>query len=102
MDPSPALKTYVLDKLQRLEKYMVKPEEIHVIMDVEKIRHQVEITVWQKGDRITGKEVSEDMYSSIDIVADKLERQLKKYKEKLKYHRDQIPIHDLPEPVVKE
>jgi len=78
MDPSPALKQYVVDKLEKLEKYMVKPEEIHVIMDVEKIRHSIEIVILANGSRITGKEVSEDMYSSIDLVADKDKHILKK------------------------
>ena len=83
IDSSENLKTYVSDKLDRFDKYLYNPAEANVVLSVEKFRHIAEINI--KGDRlnINGKEETEDMYSAIDMVLDKLESQIKKSKEKL-------------------
>jgi len=83
IDSSENLRTYVSDKLDRFDKYLYNPAEASVVLSVEKFRHIAEINI--KGDRlnINGKEETEDMYAAIDMVLDKLEKQIKKSKEKL-------------------
>ena len=87
IDPSDQLKDYVTSKLDRKDKLLDNPAEAQVVLSVEKIRHYTEIRL--KGDRlnIVCREKASDMYSSIDLALDKLEKQLKKQKEKIKNHR---------------
>ena len=80
IDPSDPLKAYVQEKFDRLDKMLDKPAEAHVVLSVEKIRHIVEINLSCDGLRIHGKEASENMYASIDTLADKLKLQVKKTK----------------------
>jgi len=82
LDSSDNLRSYVSDKLDRFDKYLYNPAEASVVLSVEKFRHIAEINI--NGDRlnINGKEETEDMYSAIDMVLDKLEAQIKKNKEK--------------------
>ena len=87
IDPSDNLKSYVGDKLNRFDKYLDNPAEASVVLAVEKFRHIAEINI--SGDRLTinGKEETVDMYSAIDMVLDKLEKQIKKNKEKIRERR---------------
>jgi putative sigma-54 modulation protein len=87
LDPSENLKSYVGEKLDRFDKYLYNPAEANVVLSVEKFRHMAEINI--TGDRlyINGKEETDDMYSAIDIVLDKLEKQIKKNKQKNRKHR---------------
>ena len=87
IDPSENLKSYVGEKLDRFDKYLYNPAEANVVLSVEKFRHMAEINII--GDRLNiyGKEVTGDMYSAIDIALDKLEKQIKKNKEKIRKHR---------------
>ena len=87
IDTSDHLKSYVQDKLNRLDKFLDNPAEANVVLSVQKFRHIAEVNI--NGDRLTviGKEETEDMYSAIDMVLDKLESQIKKNKEKNREHR---------------
>ena len=87
LDPSEPLKAYVGEKLNRFDKYLYNPAEANVVLSVEKFRHMAEINII--GDRlnINGKEETDDMYSAIDMVLDKLEKQIKKNKQKIRKHR---------------
>ena len=87
LDPSDHLKTYVGDKLNRLDKFLDNPAEASVVLSVEKFRHIAEINI--TGDRLSiiGKEETNDMYSAIDMVLDKLEKQIKKSKQKIRERR---------------
>jgi len=87
LDSSEHLKAYVGDKLNRFDKYLYNPAEANVVLSVEKFRHTAEINI--NGDRlsINGKEETDDMYSAIDMVLDKLEKQIKKNKQKIRKHR---------------
>ena len=87
LDPSDNLKSYVGDKLDRFDKFLDNPAEANVVLAVEKFRHIAEINI--SGDRlsINGKEETVDMYSAIDMVLDKLEKQIKKNKEKIRERR---------------
>ena len=77
------LKAAVEDKLNKLEKYFTPDTEVNVTMSVEKERHKDEVTIHIKGSYIRSEQVSSDMYVSIDLVEEVIERQLKKYRTKL-------------------
>ena len=87
INSSDHLKSYVMDKLDRFDRLLDNPAEANVVLKVEKFRHIAEISM--SGDRmnINGKEETEDMYSAIDMVLDKLEKQIKKGKEKVRERR---------------
>ena len=77
------LKSAVEDKIGKLEKYFTPETEVHVTLSVEKDRQKIEVTIPVKGNIIRSEQVSNDMYVSIDLVEEIIERQLKKYKTKL-------------------
>ena len=77
------LKAAVGDKLNKLEKYFTPETEVHVTLSVEKERQKIEVTIPVKGNIIRSEQVSSDMYVSIDLVEEVIERQLKKYKNKI-------------------
>jgi putative sigma-54 modulation protein len=88
MEQSDALKSYVEEKLDRVSKYIDGPINAQVYFAVEKkIRHIVEIVITAKGISTKASEATNDMYAAIDAVIDKIERQLKRYKEKIKAHK---------------
>ena len=71
------------DKLNKLEKYFTPDTDVYVTLSVEKERQKVEVTIPVKGNYIRSEQVSDDMYVSIDLVEEVIERQLKKYRTKL-------------------
>jgi putative sigma-54 modulation protein len=87
LDSSDTLRSYVQEKLDRFDRLLDNPAEANVVLSVEKFRHMAEINII--GDRLTinGKEETIDMYSAIDMVLDKLEKQIKKNKEKIRERR---------------
>jgi putative sigma-54 modulation protein len=88
MDASDSLKSYVEEKLTRVKKYIEEPIDAQVVLSVEKkIRHKAEVAITAKGITIKGSEETNDMYAAIDAMVDKIERQLKRYKEKIKNHK---------------
>ena len=80
---TPGLQKAAEDKLGKLEKYFQPDTEAIVTMSVEKERQQIEVTIPVKGRIIRAEQVSSDMYTSIDLVQETIERQLKKYKTNL-------------------
>lgn len=83
IDVTDALRGAVEDKLSKLEKYFTSETEVHVTLSVEKDRQKIEVTIPVKGNIIRSEQVSSDMYVSIDLVEEIIERQLKKYKNKI-------------------
>jgi len=83
IDVTAGLKAAVEDKIGKLEKYFTPETEVHATLSVEKERQKIEITIPMKGNIIRSEQVSSDMYVSIDLVEEIIERQLKKYKNKL-------------------
>lgn len=83
IEVTPGLKSAVEDKIGKLEKYFTPQTEVHVTLSVEKDRQKIEVTIPVKGSIIRSEQVSNDMYVSIDLVEEIIERQLKKYKNKL-------------------
>lgn len=83
IEVTPGLKDAVQDKLGKLERYFTPNTEIHVTLSVEKERQKIEVTIPVKGNIIRSEQVSSDMYVSIDLVEEIIERQLRKYKNKI-------------------
>lgn len=88
MEASEPVRAYLEEKVSRIKKYIEEPIDAQAVLSVsKKIRHSAEVTIVAKGITIKGSEETNDMYAAIDAVVDKLERQLKRYKEKLKNHK---------------
>lgn len=87
LEITPALKTYAEKKLKRFDRYLSNIAEAIVTITVEKYRHKVEVLMKANGVLIQAEGITGDVYSSIDEVTEKLERQVKRYKEKLVSHR---------------
>ena len=83
IDVTEGLRSAVEDKIGKLERYFNSETEVHVTLSVEKERQKIEVTIPVKGSIIRSEQVSNDMYVSIDLVEEIIERQLKKYKNKL-------------------
>ena len=83
IDITEGLKSAVQEKLGKLERYFTPETEIHVTLSVEKDRQKIEVTIPVKGNIIRSEQVSSDMYVSIDLVEEVIERQLRKYKTKI-------------------
>lgn len=83
VEVSPALRAYAEEKIARLERYVDKIVDAHLILTIEKYRHIAEVTLHANGITIRGEEESGDMYSSLDLVIDKIERQVRRYKERI-------------------
>jgi len=81
-----SLRAYVNEKVGRLEKHFEKVTDAHVILSVEKQYQKAEATIHVKGNKIFAHAENEDMYAAIDSLADKLDRQIIKHKEKTKKH----------------
>lgn len=85
---TPALRSFTEEKFDRLERHFDKITAINVIFDVEKLRQIAEATVLVTKGELHACSESEDLYTAIDILVDKLDRQLIKHKEKKRNHRD--------------
>lgn len=83
IDVTPGLKEAVEDKLGKLDKYFNPDTQANITLSVEKDRQKIEVTIPVKGSIIRSEQVSNDMYVSIDLVEEVIERQLKKYKTKI-------------------
>jgi len=90
---SDSLKEYAQDKVERIHKYLDRAGEAHVVLSLERHLHHADITIQSGAWLLRGREKSEDMYASIDLAMDKIERQLRRYKEKLKTHHGRERVH---------
>lgn len=88
IDVTPALKGYVSSKLKRLERNFDRVTSTNVVLSVEKTRQKAEATVHVSCGSLHTDAVEDDMYAAIDALADKLDRQIKRHKEKLTNHHE--------------
>lgn len=86
-----SLRNYVNEKLARIERHFDKVTDIHVILELEKLNHKAEATVHVRGHTLFAESVEDDMYAAIDALVDKLDRQVKKHKEKITNHLHHKP-----------
>ena len=87
LDMTDSLQNYVESKFEKLERHFDHVTNVHVILSVEKLRQKAEATLHISGADIFADCTDEDMYAAIDALIDKLDRQVKKHKEKLTDHR---------------
>ena len=92
LDITEGLRSAVEEKIGKLERYFTDSTEVHVTLSTEKKKKKIEITIPMKGSIIRAEEVSSDMYVSIDLVEEVIERQLRKYKNKL-IDKEQNAVH---------
>ena len=83
-------KEYVDDRLKKMKKYIDRPVEAHVVLSVEKFRNVAEVNLMADGLNVNAKEESKDMHLAIDNAIEKIERQLKKHKEKIRGHNTNL------------
>ncbi len=87
LDITESLRTFVLEKFDRIERHLEEISNVHVILQVEKNRQTAEATMSVSGGELFAKTESEDMYAAIDSLVDKLDRQAIKHKEKMNRHK---------------
>lgn len=86
-EPIESLRSYAVEKVSKIKKYLDSPLEAHIVLSVEKFRHQADVTLSVNGTMIKGVEETGDMYSAIDQVIDKIEKQVKRHLSKIRNHR---------------
>ncbi|MGB5427955.1 MAG: ribosome-associated translation inhibitor RaiA [Gammaproteobacteria bacterium] len=86
VDLTDPLREYVNSKMDRLERHFDHVTDTHVVLSVEKLRHKAEATMHISGGKIFADAEQENMYAAIDSLVDKLDRQVKKHKEKMTDH----------------
>ena len=87
VDVTPALRAYTTEKMQKLARHFDQVNSIHVILNVEKLQQQAEATVNAAGRTLFATQTATDMYASIDGLVDKLDRQVRRYKDRLTNHQ---------------
>ena len=87
MEPTESLRLYAVEKLSKIKKYLDSPLEAHVVLEVEKFRHMADVTLSVDGTWVKAVEETGDMYSAIDQVMDKIEKQVKRHLSKIKERR---------------
>jgi putative sigma-54 modulation protein len=88
MEPTESLKAYARERMERIRKFLPDPIACHVVLSTERHNHRIDVTFQlHNGLSITGHEITENMYSSIDLCIAKIERQVRKYKGKLEGQR---------------
>jgi len=90
LEQNDALRNHAKEKVTRIEKYISNINEVHVLLSMEKRSYIAEVIVLLNKAKLTAKQVDdENMYSAIDLVMDKIDRQVRKYKDKITSHKDQ-------------
>jgi ribosome hibernation promoting factor len=87
METDEGVKSYVKEKVQKLQKYIENPREVHVVLAVEKFRHIAEITIVGNGGTFNSQGRDNDLYAAIDLMVDKMERQIRERREKVRRKR---------------
>jgi putative sigma-54 modulation protein len=92
------VKAYVKEKVEKLRKYIESPREVHVVLAVEKFRHIAEITVVGNGGIFNSQGRDNDLYAAIDQMVDKMERQVRERREKVRQKRANVSSPKAPLP----
>lgn len=87
LDITPAIRAYVVAKLDRVNRHFDHVIDVNVVLSVDKLRQKVEANLHVRGKELHAEAIDPDMYAAIDSLADKLDRQVLKYKEKMMAHR---------------
>jgi len=98
MEPTESLRLYAVEKLSKIKKYLDSPLEAHVVLEVEKFRHMAGVNLSVDGTWVKAIEETSDMYSAIDQVMDKIEKQVKRHLSKIKERRGEtLRTGEVPE-----
>lgn len=92
LEPSDVLRNYAMERITKVKKFIDGFVEANVVLSVEKFRHIAEVTILANGMKIVGQEETNDMYSAIDLVLDKIEKQVKRHRDKIK---DRKPVSNV-------
>ena len=93
IDVTPALREYVKTKLDRIRRHFDQVIDVSAVLGVEKLQQKAEVTLHVKGKELFAEAVDTDLYAAIDIVADRLDRQVLKYKNKRQDHQHEAIKH---------
>jgi putative sigma-54 modulation protein len=98
MEPSDALKRHAREKLEKIRRFFPDPISAHVVLGTERgYQHHADVNIQlHNGLVIKGTEITEDMYSSIDLVMAKIERQVRKYHDKIRGHKERTDLSSIP------
>lgn len=98
MEATDALKDYARERMERIKKYFPDPIAVHVVMSTERgYKHRVDVTMQlHNGLTVAGREASDSMFSSIDLVIAKIESQVRRYKDKLRTHKARTSLAPVP------
>jgi putative sigma-54 modulation protein len=98
MEPSDALKRHARDKLDKIRRFFPDPISAHVVLEtVRGYQHHADVNIQlHNGLIIKGTEITEDMYSSIDLVIAKIERQVRRYHDKIRGHKERVDLSSIP------
>lgn len=91
LEITPAIRAYVVTKLERIDRHFDHVIDVSVVLAVDKLRQIIEANVHVRGKDIHAQSVAGDMYAAIDLLADKLDRQVLRHKEKRRTHRTEGP-----------
>lgn len=90
LEVTPAIRGYVEEKLKRVTRHFDQVIDVSVILTVEKLKHKAEVGLHTAGKDIHVEAIEEDMYAAIDVLVDKLDRQVLKHKEKISGHGNDL------------
>ena len=94
---TPAMRSYVQAKLERVKRHFDHVIDVNVILSVQKLRQKAEITVHVRGKDIYAETDNEDLYAAIDLLVDKIDRQILRYKDRIQaHHAGDAPKHQSP------
>ncbi|GAC1302816.1 MAG: ribosome-associated translation inhibitor RaiA [Steroidobacteraceae bacterium] len=91
VEVTPAMRSYVLKRFERISRHFEQVIDVHCVLTVEKLRHKAEATLTLRGNTIHAEATEPNMYAAIDALTDKLDRCVKKHKEKTAdHHADDV------------
>jgi putative sigma-54 modulation protein len=96
MEADEGVMEYAKKKVQRLQKYMESPREVHVVLSAEKFRHIAEITIIGNGMTLNSQGRNSDLYAAIDQMVEKMERQIRERREKARRKRTPLATSKMP------
>ena len=96
MEANEGAKGYIREKVEKLEKYLENPQEVHVVLSTEKFRQIAEITIVSDGMTLNSQGRDSDLYAAIDQMVDKMERQIRERRDKGRRKRTNLTVAEAP------